>query len=94
MKVGIREMIFILLLMVIPVAAWWFDYRPSNAARDAVTKEIQIKRQKLGAVHYAIGTIGDLKREIDSLHEVMIKNVPFADQERSFICSRRSNLLL
>ena len=30
MKFGLREMIFVGLLMLIPVGAWWFVFRPQN----------------------------------------------------------------
>lgn len=67
MKFGVREIAFVALLMVIPVAAWWLDFRPNNTANAAMQKEVEVKRKKLKALNRATGTIGDLKNEIASL---------------------------
>ena len=67
MKFSVREIVFIALLMVIPVCAWWFISRPNNARKAEMTGEIEARQAKLQAVNKATATIGDLKTEIDAL---------------------------
>jgi len=67
MKFGIREMIFIALLLAIPVCAWWFAFRPQNAVNDRMMEQIEARQAKLRQLNKATATIGDLKKEIDAL---------------------------
>ena len=67
MKFGLREIVFVLLLMGIPLAAWWFVFRPRNAQSAEMLKQIEAKQAKLQALNRATATIGDLKNEIASL---------------------------
>jgi len=71
MKVGLREIIFIVLLMAIPVGSWWFIFRPHNAQEAQMLAEIEIKQEKLRALNRATATIGDLRKEIDSLEKAL-----------------------
>ncbi len=71
MKIGLRELVFILLLAVIPVSAWYFVFRPRNARAQEIEQEVQLKRQRLEALNRATGTIGDLRTEIDSLQKAI-----------------------
>ena len=67
MKLGIREMIFALVLMGIPVGAWWFVFRPHNKHNEQLMAQIQNRQAKLQALNKATGVIGDLKAEIAGL---------------------------
>lgn len=69
MKIGIREIVFIALLMAIPVGAWWFVFRPADARNNEMTEEIEARQEKLQALNRATATIGNLKTEIKSLDE-------------------------
>ena len=40
MKFGIREIVFMVVLAAIPVGAWWFVFRPSNARNARMLAEI------------------------------------------------------
>jgi Tfp pilus assembly protein PilO len=71
MRFGVREIVFVLLLLGIPVGAWWFAFKPHNAQNTAMLKEIEEKRVRLKALNQATGTIGDLKKEITSLDEAV-----------------------
>lgn len=71
MRFGLREIVFVLLLLGIPVGAWWFAFKPHNAQNTVMLKEIEDKRVRLRALNQATGTIGDLKKEIASLDEAV-----------------------
>ena len=71
MKFGPREIVFIVLLMVIPVGAWWFVFRPQNASNAEMRRQIEAKQAKLRQLNETIGTIGDLEKQIDELTEAV-----------------------
>jgi Tfp pilus assembly protein PilO len=71
MRFGLREIVFILFLMLIPLGAWWLVFRPQNAASDEMRKQIAIRQAKLQQLNKATATIGDLKAEIASLKEAL-----------------------
>ena len=71
MKIGIREIVFIVVLTAIPVGAWWFVFRPADARDDEMIKQIETRQQKLQSLNLATATIGDLKVEISSLGEAI-----------------------
>ena len=67
MRFGIREIVFILLLGAIPLAAWWFAFRPGNARNAEMMRQIEARQAKLRELNKARATIGDLESEIKSL---------------------------
>ncbi|MDY7011427.1 MAG: type 4a pilus biogenesis protein PilO [Planctomycetota bacterium] len=71
MKFGIREIVFIIILTVIPVGAWWFVFRPSDIRNHEMMKQIDIRQEKLQALNRATATIGNLKTEIASLEKAI-----------------------
>ena len=71
MKLGKREAIFLGLLMAIPLAAWWFDFKPTAQAEEFLRDEIGDKQSKLQALNRTTAVIGDLHEEIDSLSEAI-----------------------
>jgi len=71
MKFGLREVAFIVLLMGIPVGAWWFVFRPQNARNAEMLQQIEAKQAKLRELNHATATIGDLKKEIGSLEKAV-----------------------
>jgi Tfp pilus assembly protein PilO len=71
MKFGLRETLFIVLLMAIPLGAWWFVFHPSNL-RDAETRrQIDQKQARLQELNRVTATVGDLKKEIAILDEAV-----------------------
>ena len=72
MNLGLREGIFVVLLMAIPAGAWWFDFRPNNTRNAERLEQIKAKRAKLMDLNHATATIGDLKREISSLQKAIL----------------------
>ncbi|MHC4981937.1 MAG: type IV pilus inner membrane component PilO [Planctomycetota bacterium] len=74
MKFGMRELIFVVLLLSLPLGAWWFIFHPQNARNSEMLKEIKAKQEKLRALNQVTATIGDLDREISS-HEDSLKKL-------------------
>lgn len=71
MRLGLREVIFILLLMGIPVAAYAFVFRPQNLRNAKMLRQIEARQERLRELNRATATIGDLKKEIVSLDEAI-----------------------
>jgi len=71
MKLGLREIIFIMLLMGIPVGAYVFVFRPQNARNAEMLQQIEARQARLRELNNATATIGDLKKEIASLEEAI-----------------------
>jgi len=71
MKIGLREVVFVILLMGIPIGAWWFVFRPRNAREAEIRSQIEAKQAKLQALNHATATLGNLKKEIDSLEKAV-----------------------
>ena len=71
MKFGAREIVFTLLLTLIPVGTWWFVLRPSSQRNTDMLSQISVKQGKLRELNRATGTIGDLKGEIASLEKAV-----------------------
>ena len=71
MRFGIRETVFVMLLMAIPLAAWWFVFRPNNMRNDEMKAQIAIKQDKLSRVRREEIRVGDLKAENASLTEAL-----------------------
>lgn len=71
MRIGLRELIFFLLLLGMPVAAWFYVYKPHNEQIAQARQEIRNKQQKLHELEQATMRIDDLGEEIDKLTEVI-----------------------
>ena len=71
MRFGAREIVFVALLVAIPVAAWWFAFRPNSRRNAEMLGQINARQGKLRQLNQATATMGDLQVEIDSLQEAM-----------------------
>jgi Tfp pilus assembly protein PilO len=71
MRFGLRETIFVVVLMCIPVSAWWFVLRPMNERKAEMIKEIEANQEKLRALNRVTGTIGDLQKEIEARRQAI-----------------------
>ncbi|MCD4699094.1 MAG: type 4a pilus biogenesis protein PilO [Phycisphaerae bacterium] len=71
MKFGIRESVFLIILTVIPVGAWWFVFHPADIRNGEMMKQIDTRQKKLQSLNRATATIGNLKGEIASLEEAI-----------------------
>ncbi len=70
MRFGLREMLFLCVLLGLPVAAYFFVFAPSNAQIEQVRKENAAKQTRLDQLQVA-RHIEDLGREIDKLAEAI-----------------------
>lgn len=71
MRFGLREAIFMLVLLAVPVAAWWFVFRPINAGIAEAQQEVRDKQQKLQQLEEATARLDDLGREIEKLSKAI-----------------------
>ena len=67
MRFGLRESLFFLLLLAVPVAAFFLVFEPRNRDIEEAREEIRQKQAKLEALERATTTIQDLGGEIDRL---------------------------
>lgn len=65
MRLGIRELIFLLVLVAVPVAAYLFVFQPRNQEIAQARQEIARKRAKLEELRQATRRIDDLGLAID-----------------------------
>ena len=71
MKLGPREVLFLLLLLVLPAAAYRFVFQPRNEQIHQVRAQIIDKRAKLERLEQATRRIDDLGREIERLSDAV-----------------------
>jgi len=71
MNFGLREALFIVLLLAIPAGAWWLVFHPNNERNDRMQARIAQRQEKLKRLNRTTAVIGDLKREIGSLREAV-----------------------
>ncbi len=79
MKIGTRELILALLLIAVPLATWWFVFKPNDELNASMLQQIETRRGKLIELNIATGVIGDLRREISTLEstiEVLQSKLP------------------
>lgn len=71
MRFGFREMIFVLLLLAMPVAAYFFVFKPRNQQITEARAEIRAKQAKLTQLAAATRNLDDLGKEIDELAQAI-----------------------
>jgi type IV pilus assembly protein PilO len=71
MKLGIRETIFIAVLIGVLGCAYFAIFQKANAHRLATEADTQAKRQKLAELQSATTGISDLNRKIDELQRAI-----------------------
>lgn len=71
MKFGLREIIVVFLLLLIPIGTWWLVLRPAGQRNEWMLEQITIKQTKLKELNQVTGTIGDLKSQIQSLERAI-----------------------
>jgi len=69
MQFGLREIVFILLLLGVPAAAYFFVFEPRNQQIDELKEEIKQKQAKLTHLESVTRNIPDLDAEIARLTE-------------------------
>ena len=71
MKLGIRELLFVLVLLAMPLAAYFFVFEPRNRQIAEVQREIAEKQAELKQLEQATMSINDLQKEIGKLEEAI-----------------------
>lgn len=71
MRFGLREVIFLLLLIGMPVAAYFFVFKPRNEKMTEARAEIVNKQAKLDQLQKETAQISDLGDEIDKLTQAI-----------------------
>lgn len=71
MRFGVRELLFILVLLAVPVAAFWFVFKPRNEDIATARAEIAGKRQTLNKLNEASTKIKDLGEAIAAGQEAI-----------------------
>lgn len=67
MRFGTRELMFVVVLLAMPVAAYFFVFEPRNAQIAEAREEIRQKQTKLKQLEQTTRSIADLGEEIDKL---------------------------
>jgi type IV pilus assembly protein PilO len=102
MRFGIREVIFILVLLAVPVASFWYLFKPRNQQISQASEEIKIKQAQLEKLNTVLSRIPDLGKAIDegrtAINDIE-KKLPYADDvegilERVWQISRENRLLV
>ena len=71
MRLGLRELLFIIVLIGMPVAAYFYVFKPNNEQVVKAKKEIESKQKKLAQLEKATMKIADLGEEINKLKEAI-----------------------
>lgn len=71
MKFGVRELLFVMLLIAIPTGAYWWIFKPANNRIEKQRCEVEAKAQKLANLQKALVGIKDLNEEVDKLQQAV-----------------------
>jgi len=71
MQFGPRTMFFFMLLMAMPVAAWWFMFEPAREHVEDVKKQIAEQRQTLDDLSKKTANTKNMAAEVDKLRKAV-----------------------
>lgn len=94
MRFGLRELVFLLVLLAMPATAYFFVFQPKNQLRQDALTEIQAKKAKLAALDKATLQFINLDEEIVRLQEAikMIEQKLPAGRETYVVVNRVADL--
>ena len=69
MKFGLRDVMFLFVLLAFPIASWWTLFRPQNMEISQALQEIDFKNQTLIKVAEATARTKDLEAENAAIRE-------------------------
>lgn len=69
MKFGIRELIFLIVLLAMPMSSYWFVFKPQNEEIGQAKKEIEQKELMLDKLEVATSEARALAERIDEIAE-------------------------
>ncbi len=65
MRFGLRELIFMIVLLAVPVASWWYVFKPRNAEIAQAKIEVITKQNKLDKLEEVAKRIDDIGLAIE-----------------------------
>ncbi len=71
MKPGTRELVFFLVLLALPIAAWYMDFTPRAQAMQTLEKRIRTREAKLADMGKLRATINDIRAELTADSKVI-----------------------
>jgi len=71
MKIGLREVLFLMLLVAIPLGSWWFVFHPRDLQIRADSQQVQALRVKLRDLQRATATLESLQSDIDQTQKAI-----------------------
>ncbi len=71
MRFGIRELVFVLVLLAVPLASFWFVFRPQNTEISQAKKEIEHKEQMLQSLAAATAKTADLAKANEEIRRAI-----------------------
>ena len=71
MRFGLRELIFLVVLLAVPVASWWYVFKPRNTEIAQARMEIEIKQAKLDKLREVANRIDDIGLAIEQGREAV-----------------------
>ena len=71
MRFGFRELIFLVVLLAVPVASWWYVFKPRNSEIAQARMEIEIKQVKLDKLREVAKRIDDIGLAIEQGREAV-----------------------
>lgn len=69
MKFGLRELVFLLMLMAIPLGSYMMIFRPQDRRQQAMAKEIEAKKANLAQLTQTTARIGNIETEVQALEK-------------------------
>jgi type IV pilus assembly protein PilO len=71
MRLGLREVIFLVVLLVVPVASYFYVFKPRNAEIQQAQSEVQVKQTKLEKLREVTEKIDDIELAIEQGREAI-----------------------
>ena len=71
MRFGLRELIFLVVLLAVPVASWWYVFKPRNTEIAQARMEIETKQAKLDKLREVAKRIDDIGLAIEQGREAV-----------------------
>jgi len=65
MRFGMRELVFLIVLLAVPVASYMYVFAPRNSEIFAAREEIQVKQARLDTLAEMVSKIDDLEAQIE-----------------------------
>ena len=71
MRLGLREIIFLVVLLVVPVASYFYVFKPRNAEINQAQTEVEVKQTKLEKLREVTEKIDDIGLAIEQGREAI-----------------------